>query len=163
MSSPTQRALAQLRKEGLVAQVVERWNAYAKIRVDLFGIIDVVALGAGFILGVQATTRDNASKHVDKALAEPKLKAWLRAGGRFQVWDFAKTGAAGKRKLWNIRKQAFYIGADEVIFVTDITEKVEHAIQFPANSDASDDQRPAPLPSPRYPSSVVRDVGRRKA
>jgi len=38
-ASPTQRTLKKLRDEVYLAQVVEKWNAFAKIRQDLFGII----------------------------------------------------------------------------------------------------------------------------
>jgi hypothetical protein len=44
MSSPTQRSLAECRKRGYTAQVVEKWNSHAKVRVDLFGVIDIVAI-----------------------------------------------------------------------------------------------------------------------
>jgi hypothetical protein len=43
-TSPTQRSLAECRKRGLTVQVVERWNSHARVRVDLFGVIDLVAL-----------------------------------------------------------------------------------------------------------------------
>lgn len=44
MSSPTQRTLAECRKRGYTAQVVEKWNPHARIRQDLFGVIDIVAI-----------------------------------------------------------------------------------------------------------------------
>ncbi|WP_428851320.1 hypothetical protein [Imbroritus primus] len=50
-TSPTQRTLALLRKEGYTAEVTEHWNAFAGIRQDLFNVIDVLALGDGEILG----------------------------------------------------------------------------------------------------------------
>ena len=39
--TPTARSLNRLRADGWLAQVVERWNAHAMIRQDLFGFIDV--------------------------------------------------------------------------------------------------------------------------
>lgn len=55
MTSPTQRTLAYLRGAGYpLVQGVERWNPHARIRQDLFGIIDVVAVGSD-VVGVQAT------------------------------------------------------------------------------------------------------------
>ena len=38
-TSPTQRTLKYLRDKGYTAQVVEHWNAFAKRRIDLFGVI----------------------------------------------------------------------------------------------------------------------------
>jgi hypothetical protein len=107
--SPTQRALADLKKVGHTAQVVERWNAHAKVRQDLFGVIDVLALDvkAGVILGVQATSGSNHSARVAKALKESRVADWLSCGGWFQVWSYAKRGARGKRKLWTRRRTDF--------------------------------------------------------
>jgi hypothetical protein len=46
MSSPTQRTLQHLRAAGFpLVQVVERWNPHARIRQDLYGCIDVLAVG----------------------------------------------------------------------------------------------------------------------
>jgi hypothetical protein len=46
MSSPTQRSLEVLRKEGYLAQSVEKWVAYPPPghRVDLFGFADILAV-----------------------------------------------------------------------------------------------------------------------
>lgn len=104
--TPTARTLAKLRADGWTAQVVEKWNPHSRTRLDLFGIIDVLAChpDAG-ILGVQATSGSNASARVKKAMDEPRLQTWLRSGGRFEVWSWAKQGARGKRKTWTLRWQ----------------------------------------------------------
>ena len=104
MTSPTQRTNAYLRKEGYTVATVEKWNQFAHIRRDLFGIIDVLAIREGEILGVQATTGAHVAARITKALAEPKLERWLMAGGHFEVWGWRKTGARGKRKLWSLRR-----------------------------------------------------------
>jgi len=104
--SPTQRSMALLRKEGSVFQVVERWNAFARRRIDLFGCIDIVCIHpTRGIIGIQATSGTNHSARISKSLAEPKLKNWLEAGGKFEVWSWAKKGAAGKAKRWTCRIQ----------------------------------------------------------
>jgi hypothetical protein len=92
-------------------QIVERWNQYAKKRIDLFGVIDVLAITPTGILGIQATSGSNHSSRVNKALEEPRLIAWLKAGGRFQVWSFAKTGARGKAKRWTLREEEAFLKA----------------------------------------------------
>ncbi len=102
--TPTQRTLAHLRKEGWTVQVVEKWNAFAKIRQDLFGCIDLVACRPGMLLGVQATSMTNVSARVTKSLAEPRLLEWLRAGGQFWVIGWGKKGKAGTVKKWTMRK-----------------------------------------------------------
>ena len=57
------------------------------------------------ILGVQATTTSNAAARQTKALAEPRLVTWLRAGAQFEVWGWAKRGPAGKRKLRTLSRR----------------------------------------------------------
>lgn len=104
--SPTQRTLALARELGFDAQVVEKWNPHARIRQDLFGIIDIIAIHAELgIIGIQATSGSNHSARVAKALAEPRLAKWLAAGGRFEIWSWAKRGPRGGRKTWQVRRQ----------------------------------------------------------
>lgn len=103
-TSPTARSLAKLRKEGWVAGVVEKWIPQTKMRKDLFGFIDIVAVRGGVILGVQATGGSgNGVKRMEKARAQPEFEAWVRAG-LFVVHEWNKQGAAGTRKLWRCRE-----------------------------------------------------------
>lgn len=104
--SPTQRALKEAKKLGFTCQVVERWNFHAKKRLDLFGVIDIVAIKAGIgIVGIQATSGTNHAARRTKSKAEPKLAEWLASGGRFELWSFSKRGDRGKRKLWTFRRE----------------------------------------------------------
>lgn len=102
--SPTARSLAELRKRGMTAQVVEHWNPFAKPfgrRVDLFGCIDIVAITPNGILGIQATanTGGTHSARRHKALLEPRLVEWIRSGQRFEIWSWSKR-ASGR---WELR------------------------------------------------------------
>lgn len=100
MSSPTQRTLAHLRKAGYpLVQVVERWNPYARVRQDLFGIIDVVAVGAD-IVGVQATSSSNVAARVRKLTESEALPILRQAGIRVLVHGWRK--AANGR--WTVRE-----------------------------------------------------------
>ena len=106
MTSPTQRALKDLRTLGFTAQVVERFNPHAKVRQDLFGCIDIVAVREGCgILGVQACAGASHAARRAKSLDEPRLRAWLAAGGRFEVFSYAKRGGRGERKRWQLRRE----------------------------------------------------------
>ena len=90
-SSPTQRALWHLRDDGWTAQVVERWNQYAKVRQDLFGVIDIVAMREGTgILGVQATSGSNHSTRVKKIIASTEAHVWVKSGAELWVMSFEK-------------------------------------------------------------------------
>jgi len=67
--SPTQRTLKRLREkeEYPLVTIVERWNAFAKIRQDLFGIIDILAIDTkGNTVGLQVTSYSNISARVKK-------------------------------------------------------------------------------------------------
>lgn len=100
--SPTARSLALLRKDGWIAEVVERYNSFSRKRTDFIGVIDILSFkpsekGA---LGIQATSDGNGTARISKAMQEPKLKAWLQSGGLFQVWSWGKHGKRGKRKTY---------------------------------------------------------------
>lgn len=116
-TSPNARTLTECRKRGWTAQSVERpWNKYTKVTLDLFGVIDIVAIVPavdgkhGSILAIQATSDNsggNAYRRAAKILAEPRAKQWVEAGGRLELWSWSKRGGAGKRKLWTLRVEAF--------------------------------------------------------
>jgi hypothetical protein len=102
--SPTARSLRLLRERGAIAQTVERWNPGARRRVDLFGVIDIVALEPGLqgVLGIQACTTGDQSKRLAKILSEPRALAWIGSGCRLAIWGWSKKGARGKRKQWTL-------------------------------------------------------------
>ena len=106
-TSPTQRSLEHLRREGYsLVQVVEKWIPQARRRVDLFGIIDVVGIHEEIpgILGVQATSISNFSSRVHKAQESTSLPLWIANGNRFEVWGWGKKGPRGKkRKTWQVK------------------------------------------------------------
>jgi hypothetical protein len=100
VSTPTSRTLEALRKQGYEVAVVEKWIPQTRRRLDAFGFIDLIALGEGITIGVQATSASNVASRVTKILEEPRHKAWLAAGNKIQVWGWSKKGKAGCRKLW---------------------------------------------------------------
>ena len=104
--TPTQRTLAECKRRGWTAGVVERRIPYKPISVDLFGCIDIVVAMPDGIVGIQACAGSSHAARRAKALAEPRLRAWLGAGARFEVWSFAKRGKRGKRKTWALRVEA---------------------------------------------------------
>ncbi len=114
-TSPTARTLAELRKRGWTAQVVERRLPRTFTTVDLFGVIDLVAItpctvamgpSDSAILGIQATTGAHHADRRDKILAEPRARAWIGAGGRLELWSWSLR-AAGKAKRWTLRVEEF--------------------------------------------------------
>lgn len=90
--SPTESTLLALRREGWpLVQVVEHWNSHARVRNDLFGIIDVLAVNDdGDVLAVQATSYTNVSARCRKITASPALAPLARAGWTVEVWGWRK-------------------------------------------------------------------------
>lgn len=104
--TPTQRTLALARELGYTVAVVEKWNPHAKVRQDLFGCIDLVAMREGVgIIGIQACAGSSHAARRDKMLAEPRLKTWVACGARAEVWSWAKQGGRGERKTWKVRRE----------------------------------------------------------
>jgi hypothetical protein len=101
--SPTARTLRHLREHSIAAQVVERWCAYSKRRIDLFGCIDIVALDSQFpgVLGIQATTVTNQTARMKKILETPEAKVWMSCGNRLEVWGWGQK-KSGKRSVWTV-------------------------------------------------------------
>lgn len=102
MRGPTQRSLHLLREQGYTVYVVESFNVYAKVRKDLFGFIDIVAIHPRRrgVLGVQTTTGPHLAARQSKAELLSAYRLWLAAGNAVQFHGWRKVGARGKRKLW---------------------------------------------------------------
>jgi hypothetical protein len=89
--SPTQLTLRHLRAEGWpLVEVVEHWNPHARIRQDLFGFIDVIAVGPQGTLAVQATSATNVSSRVRKIGEHPNVAQVREAGWKILVYGWAK-------------------------------------------------------------------------
>lgn len=129
-TSPTARTLAECRRRGWIAGVVERRIPFPKPQgttIDLFGVIDVVAiaapddelLGHPTIVGIQATA--SAAHHAhrrDKILSEPRMIAWLEAGARLELWSWSKRGR-GKAKRWTLRVERFEVRDGVLVGIED--------------------------------------------
>ncbi len=71
--------------------ITEKWNPFAKIRQDLFGFADLLAIKPGEILAVQTTTAGHFADHRRKIITEPRHQSWLQAGGKIQLHGWNKT------------------------------------------------------------------------
>jgi len=92
--SPTQRTLRQLRQEGRICGIVERFNRFGGefgIRQDLFGFIDLIALDPiKGIIGVQCCGRSGHAEHKRKILENEFAPEWIKAGGKIEIWSWGK-------------------------------------------------------------------------
>lgn len=100
--------------------MVERWNPFARIRQDMFGVFDILDVRPGFsgVRAVQCTSGGNVLARVKKSLLEPRVKVWLECGNTFEVWGYLKAGKRGEKKLWRKRRIiAFLTPSGEVNFM----------------------------------------------
>lgn len=105
MPSPTQRTRSKLREEGYLTEIVERWNPHARVRHDLFGIIDVLAVRGEETLAVQCTSGSGVAARVHKLKDSDSLPVLLAAGWQVQVWGWRKIKVkrGGKAMKWECR------------------------------------------------------------
>lgn len=105
MTSPTQRSLAYLRAAGWTAEVVERWNPHARVRHDLFGFIDIMAVRGSETLAVQTTSGSGVSARLRKIAEQPRLADVRAAGWLVHVhgWRKVKLKRGAKTMRWACR------------------------------------------------------------
>ena len=118
--SPTARTLDVCKKAKWTAQVVERFCSFTKRRIDLFGVIDVLAVTGSGIVGIQSTSRDNVSSRVRKIMDEPRVPIWLESGGRLFVHGWGKM-ASGR---WECREVEIVLN-DGVLEKIDVDDSIE--------------------------------------
>jgi hypothetical protein len=109
-TTPTQRTMAECRRRGWTAQIVEHRVPRVNVLRDLFGVIDVVALTNDEppqLVGIQACSGVDHARRRDKVIAEPRAALWTRAGARLEIWSWSKRGDRGKRKLWALRVETY--------------------------------------------------------
>jgi hypothetical protein len=90
--------LAELRKRGYRCAVVERWNPHARIRQDLFGVVDILGIRDGETIAVQATSGDNVASRIAK-IAEAEATSAIRAAGWKLVIHGWRKNSAGRYVL----------------------------------------------------------------
>lgn len=113
-TSPTQRTMRELKKNGIKAAIVEKWNSHIRIRQDMFGIIDIIALDPEKgVVGVQSTGQD-FSGHVKKLRDEKAQETldWLSVPGTsLELWGWRKVKRVrgGTQMIWKPRVGDFFV------------------------------------------------------
>ena len=77
--SPTQRSLEYLRELGYHCEIVEKWNPWRKVRQDLWGWCDILAIRRDEVLAVQVTSAGVAARI--KKIQESDTVAKVREAG----------------------------------------------------------------------------------
>jgi hypothetical protein len=91
-ASPTQRSLEYLRDQGYLCAIVEHWNPFARIRQDLWGWADILAIRKDEVLAVQVTA-SAVSERIKKIEASETLPKVRDAGIRIEVHGHRKNSA----------------------------------------------------------------------
>ena len=95
--SPTQRTLKRMRESGdyALVKVVERWNAFARIRQDLwnFDILGITTKGETH--AIQVTTKGNVNARVKK-ITDSEFTPHLRDAN----WTLLVEGWVREKNIW---------------------------------------------------------------
>ncbi len=121
--TPTARTKQWLQKQGWLVGITEKWNPHAKIRQDLFGFADLVAIPVDLDVGdefscsymgwseflvsppvfIQVTSGTNHAARRDKLLENENVRKVLKCCALVAIISWSKRGAKGKRKIWTPR------------------------------------------------------------
>lgn len=75
----------------------ERWIPYAKIKKDLFGFIDLLAIDPEYnIYGIQATSYSNLNARVNKILTHENYERVKNSKIQITVWAWKKKVTKGR-------------------------------------------------------------------
>ena len=113
--SATQRTLRELRRQGRIVDVCEKWTINPKhpaggFRKDLFGFIDLIVLDSEQgIVGIQScgqSFKAHLDKIIDSECTENVIE-WLKCGGKLECWGWRKIlkKRGGKAMIWSPRIQ----------------------------------------------------------
>ncbi len=92
--SPTKRSLALLRETCDLVEVTEHWNPFARIRKDLYGWIDILAIRGPDTIAVQTTSWSNVKARIKKIEESDSIAVVRKAGWIIEVhgWKKGKDG-----------------------------------------------------------------------
>ena len=95
-----------LRKEGWnTVASVDRWDSFTRRSYDLFGCIDVLAIGGDGTLAVQVTSRGNMAARRTKIEGADALEDMLDANWDVQVWGWDQPEGPGTH--FRLKRQYF--------------------------------------------------------
>lgn len=100
--SPTQRTLKKLRKDGYTCAIVEKWNQFAKIRQDLFGFIDILAIRENEVCGIQACHISDIYKRIKKIREHKNFQAVRDSGIRIIIHGWGADGDLEEREIMRV-------------------------------------------------------------
>lgn len=140
------RAMDDLKAMGFCAWDVESRIPHTFITRDCFGFADILAHRAGVgILLIQVTNGGNHGNHRTKIFGEeiaPRVAAWLKSGGRVELWSYGQNRAKGAALDDALRREEITLADLPAIPYSDLTRPTITSIIPPcqtpnhANGDA---------------------------
>ena len=97
--SLTARSTAHLRDLGYMVATVEHYNSFTKRKHDLFGCIDLLAIGNGETVAGQVTSKPHLSNRrhkIEEAEAYPEM---IRSGWRIVLHGWFK-----EKNRWQLKE-----------------------------------------------------------
>jgi hypothetical protein len=98
MTNLTVRSKAHLVELGYLVATVEHYNAFTKRKHDLWGCIDLLAIGNKETLAIQVTSKSNLSARRHKIEETEAYPEMLRSGWRVILHGWYKEGNRWKLK-----------------------------------------------------------------
>jgi len=97
-----------LEQQGYLSGIVEKFNPYAKVRVDLFNFIDIISIKPKGICAIQSCGSD-FREHDRKILKNEYALEWLKAGGTIELygWRKVKKRRGLKQMVWRPRVKVY--------------------------------------------------------
>jgi carbonic anhydrase len=86
----TLRSRKLLELSGYTVATVEYYNSFTKRKHDLFGCIDLLAIGNGETIAIQVTSKSNMSARIKKIEESPALPEMLKSGWKVIVHGWYK-------------------------------------------------------------------------
>jgi len=82
--------MALFESKGYKCEVVESYNSFTKRKKDMFGILDMVAIGNEETVGIQMTSKSNMSSRIKKIQESDYFVELLRSKWRIIVIGWFK-------------------------------------------------------------------------
>lgn len=95
--SPSALTAELLKGQGYIVWTVERFIPGANIRVDLFGVLDQLAIKDGEVIGLQPTSWTNVSARVKKIAESEHIAEVRKLGWTLLVYGWKRDA---KTKEW---------------------------------------------------------------
>jgi len=113
-TTPMQLSIQHLMKEGWLVAITEHWNAFGRVRQDLFGFADLIGVhpdqkGATLF---QVTTGDNHAARVKKIKSIPAAEKWLASGNAITVISWREVRVPKERLKFIARFEAIERAGD---------------------------------------------------